>query len=147
MGNADNPGLGAAFEVTAQRILASEGIVVSRGFPIEVGVWARDQRPHKFDLGSHHPAVLVECKAHTWTTGRNAPSAKLAVWNEAMHYFRCAPARFRKIFFVLRDLRDDESLAAHYLKRFGHLVPHDVEIWEYDQQTSGVAVVRAAQAE
>ena len=36
---------------------------------------------------------------------------------------------------VLRDMRRGESLADHYVKRFRHLVPKGVEIWELDQDT------------
>jgi hypothetical protein len=34
-----------------------------------------------FDLGSSTPAILVECKSHTWTQSGNIPSARLTVWN------------------------------------------------------------------
>ena len=101
---------------------------------------------HKFDLGSESPPVLVECKAHTWTSGGNSPSAKLTVWNEAMHYFQCAPKGYRKILFVLRDERNAETLAEHYLRRYGHLVPDDVEVWEYNMSTGDALVRHAARS-
>ena len=70
------------------------------------------------------------CLLSTWTGGGNAPSAKLSVWNEAMLYFMVAPPHYRKILVALDDRRGLELLAAHYVKRFAHLVPTGVEIWE-----------------
>ena len=74
----------------------------------------------------------MEGKCHTWTEGGNAPSAKLTVWNEAMLYFACAPPKYRKLLVVQRSLRGSETLAEHYLKRYRHLVPGGVELWEFD---------------
>jgi hypothetical protein len=68
------------------------------------------------------------------------PSAKMTVWNEAMYYFVCAPSGYRKILFVLRDLRstNKEALADYYVRTYGHLIPSDVEIWEYDDKSEKV---------
>ena len=140
MGNSDNPRIGRDFEAIAQACLAEHGMRLNEHVQVEVGA-GRERRLHTFDLGSDSPPVLVECKAHTWTAGGNSPSAKLTVWNEAMHYFQCAPAGYRKILFVLRDERRGVTLAEYYLQRYAHLVPDDVEVWEYDRGT-GDAVVR-----
>ncbi len=59
------------------------------------------------------------------------PSAKLTVWNEAMYYFHIAPREYRKIFFVLKHMRREVSLATYYLANYYHLIPDDVEFWEY----------------
>jgi hypothetical protein len=101
--------------------------------PVGVG---EAKKPHRFDLGSENPPVLVECKSHTWTQGGNMPSAKMTVWNEAIYYFQVAPDPYRKIFFVLKHTRREQSLAAYYLKTHGHLVPAGVERWEYDLESS-----------
>ncbi len=55
-----------------------------------------------------------------------------------MYYFLLAPRRFRKVLFVLRDFSEErgESLAEYYTKNYGHLIPDDVEIWEYDGSRS-----------
>lgn len=67
----------------------------------------------------------------------NSPSAKLTVWNEAMYYFHLAPPEFRKIMFVLKHLRyGAESLAEYYIRRYSHLIPQDVELWEFDELSS-----------
>ena len=82
--------------------------------------------------------MLVECKSHTWTKTDNVPSAKITVWNEAMYYFLLSPGGFRKILFVLRDFSEKrgESLAEYYVRNYSHLIPDDVEIWEYDLSKS-----------
>ncbi len=101
-----------------------------RNFPVLVGV-SSQKKSHRFDLGAEDPATLVECKSHTWTQGGNMPSAKLTVWNEAMYYFHVAPPQYRKIFFVLKHLRRNTSLATYYLTNYRHLIPDAVEFWEY----------------
>jgi len=63
------------------------------------------------------------------------PSAKMTVWNEAMYYFHVAPTEFRKILFVLKHDRRGLSLASYYLNAHEHLVPDDVEVWEFDTST------------
>lgn len=131
MANSDNPARGAAFEELARRFFERRGLVLTAGYPVEVGAGAV-RKPRKFDLGCSEPATLVECKSHTWTEGGNAPSAKLSVWNEAMFYFSLAPQRYRKILIALANDRQGQSLAQHYVKRFSHLVPVGVEIWEID---------------
>lgn len=131
--NSSNPGRGRDFELAVQAWLGTQGISTRQHFSVNVGA-ASDRRPHKFDLGCNDPPRLVECKRHTWTSGGNAPSAKLTVWNEAMHYFACAPVQYQKMLVVLRSLRNGESLAEHYIRRYGHLVPKGVEIWEFDEE-------------
>ena len=78
--------------------------------------------------------VLVECKAHTWTEGSNVPSAKMTTWNQAMFFYHVAPPGYRKILFVLRDFnpRRNETLGQYYIRTNPHLIPADVEIWEFD---------------
>ncbi len=95
------------------------------------------KKEHAFDLGCERQKVIVECKSHRWTSGDNVPSAKMTVWNEAMFYFYVAPEDYRKIMFVLKDRSDkrNETLAEYYLRTYNHLVPSDVEFWEYDEST------------
>lgn len=131
MANKDNPTTGRKFENIAQLFFQTQGLVLNKPFKIKIGFPGREKE-HAFDLGSDNPKILVECKAHTWTRGKNVPSAKISVWNEAMFFFNLAPAEYRKIFFVLRSDRNGQSLAKYYISRFQHLIPDDVEIWEYD---------------
>jgi hypothetical protein len=48
-----------------------------------------------------------------------------------MFYFMVAPPHYRKILVALDDRRGLESRAVPYVKRFAHLVPTGVEIWEF----------------
>ena len=125
---------------TAKKYFNQRGLRLQRNFPIAVGVNNR-RKPHNFDLGSSSPPILVECKAHIWTSGGNVPSAKLSVWNEAMYYFHAAPSDYRKIFFVLKSVRNGSTLTEHYISRFEHLIPEGVEIWEFDPNTENATCV------
>lgn len=142
IGSISNAHVGRDFESLAMQVLASRGVQVRRNFKIEVGV-SESKKLHCFDLGSEVPPVLVECKSHRWTSGSNVPSAKMTVWNEVMYYFRCAPSTYRKILFVLHDLRPSnrESLASYYIRTYSHLIPPDVEIWELDTDSGEFNVV------
>jgi len=62
----------------------------------------------------------------------------MTVWNEVMFYFTLAPSDYRKILFVLHDqhLTRKETLAEYYIRVHGHLVPSEVEIWEYEAAVS-----------
>lgn len=131
VGSVSNAHAGNDFEAAAQAFFVTQGVALTKDFSVLVGV-GETKKLHRFDLGSENPPVLVECKSHTWTQGGNMPSAKMTVWNEAMYYFHVAPSSYRKIFFVLKHYRKEQSLAAYYLKTHGHLVPAGVEIWEYD---------------
>lgn len=143
IGATSNTQVGIDFESAAVRCLAAAGISVTPRFAVPVGVGDL-KKAHNFDFGSDSPPVLVECKCHRWTTGGNAPSAKLTVWNEAMYYFTIAPPEYRRIFFVLRDHSATRSLtlAEYYLTRYPHLVPEDVEFWEYDEIAGECRVLR-----
>ncbi|WP_421698019.1 hypothetical protein [Ancylobacter sp.] len=130
IGSVSNAHAGADFESVAQRFFRTQGIMLERSFAAPVGLNS-NKKLHKFDLGSREPPILVECKSHKWTSGGNTPSAKLTVWNEAMLYFLCSPPHFRKIMFALKHDRRDQSLASYYIRSYPHLIPDDVEFWEY----------------
>lgn len=136
LGSTSNAQVGNDFELLAQRFFGNRGIELERNHVVEVGIGTL-KKSHAFDLGCSSRKWLVECKSHRWTTGHNIPSAKLTVWNEAMYYFYAAPAGYKKVLFVLRDLRrgSGESLACYYLRTYGHLIPGGVELWEYDEST------------
>lgn len=106
--------------------LQKTGINLDPNFVVPVG--HNIKKPHRFDLGSHEPPILVECKSFKWTSGGNSPSAKIRNMNEVMLLFCVCPSYYRKILFVLRDLRRDVSLATHYVKTQGHLIGPDIEI-------------------
>lgn len=131
-GAVSNTHAGREFEEAAQLYFQSTGLVLSATFPIPVG--GKIKKLHKFDLGSENPQILVECKSYTWTESGNIPSAKIKGMNEVMLLFSVTPSNYRKILFILKHLhpRSRQSLAAHYIRSQGHLIPDGVEIWEFD---------------
>jgi hypothetical protein len=133
-GAESNTHVGRAFEAGAQAFFAREGLHLKPGVTVAIGINGR--KPHVFDLGDENRKVLVECKAYTWTEGGNVPSAKITAWNQAMYLFYAAPSGYRKILFVLRDFspKRGETLAAYYARTNAHLIPSDVEVWEFDEQ-------------
>jgi len=135
LGASSNSQVGKDFELLAQSFFQlKEGLSLIRGLKVDVGVEAI-KKAHAFDLGCLKQKILVECKSHRWTSGANVPSAKLTVWNEAMYYFVASPAGFRKIMFVLNDFSEKrkETLAEYYIRTYKHLIPSDVEFWEYEE--------------
>ncbi|NRF32128.1 hypothetical protein [Vibrio coralliilyticus] len=136
IGSKSNTHVGREFESSASKFFLSQGIALVPNLKVEVGV-SNLKKQHAFDLGCVDQKIIVECKAHKWTKGGNVPSAKLTVWNEAMYYFYTSPASFRKIMFVLRDFSEkrNETLAQYYIRTYKHLIPNDVELWEYNENT------------
>lgn len=140
-----NAQAGDDFEKAAASYFDGLGISVTRNYKVKIGA-AERMKDKRFDLGAAEPPIIVECKSHRWTKGKkqNSPSAKMAVWNEAMFYFTLVRANTRKVLFVLRHInpKSGELLADYYLRRFGHLVPEDVEIWEFDEVAGKHRVIR-----
>ena len=134
IGAVSNTQVGRDFEKAALVFFGKTGILLEPDFRVDVGYNLK--KCHKFDLGSKRPPILVECKSYTWTTGGNSPSTKIRGLNEVMLLFSVAPKRYRKILFVLKHLRNDVSLAAHYIKAQGHLIGPNIEIWELDLATN-----------
>jgi hypothetical protein len=135
IGAESNAQVGREFELCAQSFFATQGIQLKLNYKVGVGIEGNEKKPHAFDLGCDEKKILVECKSHRWTTGNNVPSAKMTVWNEAMYYFHAAPRDYRKIMFVLHHCNGQgKSLASYYLDTYKHLIPSDVELWEYDEQ-------------
>lgn len=130
IGAISNSHVGRDFEESARAFFQSNGLDLDPGFPAFVGF--RKTKEHRFDLGCSDPAVLVECKSYTWTTGGNSPSAKIRSLNEAMLLFSAAPQHYRKILIMLKHLHRGVSLAEHYIKNQAHLIIPGVEIWELD---------------
>jgi hypothetical protein len=142
IGSISNAHVGKDFETAARDWFLKEGFELTPNFVIDLGV-GNLKKPHSFDIGSANPAILVECKSHRWTIGDVVPSAKLAVWNEAMYFFHLAPQHFRKVLFVLKHTssRRNISLASYYIKTFRHLIPRGVEFLEYEEDTGGCALL------
>src|SRR5258708_39592121 len=107
IGAISNAHVGREFEKAAKVFFAQTGVSLQLGFGILIG--SELTRSHKFDLGSEEPPILVECKSYTWTTGGNSPSAKIRGLNEVMLHFSVAPSRYRKILFLLKHMRGNQS--------------------------------------
>lgn len=136
-GSKSNAHIGREFELKALEFFESKCIKLQINVKVPVGVGEKF-KSHAFDLGSEESKIIVECKSHKWTSGGNVPSAKLTVWNEAMLYFIASPEGYRKIMFVLKDYcpKRKETLAEYYVRTYFHLIPEDVEFWEYDEKES-----------
>lgn len=133
-GAKSNAHLGAEFERQAMRYFGGHNLSMQRNFKLSIGLNVK--KVHAFDLGNREERMIVECKSHTWTSGGNVPSAKMVTWNEAMYLFHVTPTGWRKILFVLKDYREKrkETLAEYYIRTYAHLIPDDVEIWEFDNK-------------
>ncbi len=143
IGSISNAHVGREFEaLAAAHYLGAETWKLLPSFPVELGVGS-SKRGHRFDLGCEEPPILIECKSHNFTVSGNMPSAKITVWNEAMYFFHLAPARYRKILFVLeaKHERQRETLAISYARNYGHLIPPEVEIAEYNTEAKTLRVV------
>ena len=140
-GALSNAHVGRDFETMAQQFFAKQGLHLTSGVSVQIGI--NGLKSHNFDLGNKLEKVLVECKAHKWTEGGNVPNAKLTVWNEAMFFSHAAPSGYRKILFVLRDFSEKrkETLGEYYIRTNPHLIPKDVEVWEYNEKL-GTAIKR-----
>ena len=133
-GSTNNTQVGHDFETKAQAFFAQSGLILTPRFRLEIGI--NGKKPHNFDLGNEEKKVIIECKDHTWTESNNLPSAKMTTWDQAMYFFYATPScGYRKIFFIRRDYSQErrETLGQYYLRTHSHLIPIDVEIWEYDQ--------------
>ena len=149
IGSISNAHVGRDFEAIAHAYFQrSEGIALQRDFRVFLGVGSTE-KPHRFDLGSDDPPVLIECKSLRWTETGKVPSAKIRSCNEAMYYFHLAPAQYRKVLFMLRSEhpRGSETFAQYYARTQDHLIPPAVTILEYDEQLGTVLSIKTADEE
>ena len=146
LGAKSNAHVGRKFEDAVQLSFKGNGLAVSRDVAIQIGINGKT-KAHKFDLGDTANQILIECKSHRWTVTGNVPSAKMTTWNEAMFYFLATPNTYRKLFVVLRDYsaRRDETLAQYYIRIYSHLIPSDVEIWEYDNNSKTAVQINVSE--
>ena len=140
---------GAAFATRVGDHLKRKGHDIEPEYEVEIGVNRMQKKAHKFDWGSE--SLVVECKAYDWTKGDNIPSAKLTTINEAMLYFLSTPQSFRKMLFMLatskRSARNPETLAEYYVRTHAHLIPGNVEVYEFDHRSLSVRRLSPVSAE
>ena len=134
-GSISNAHVGKDFVDLVKVFFSSKGIALDNDIAISIGVGER-RKEHVYDLGNLDNKIIVECKSHKWTESDKVPSAKMTVWTQEMYYFHLAPKEYRKIFFILKDYGSSkkETLGQYYLRINPHLIPHDVEFWEYDEK-------------
>ncbi len=129
----NNRAKGERFTDQVRDYLESEGYSVFPEYEVEVGINSLHKKKHRFDLGNE--SLLVECKAYDWTESRRNPSAKLATANEAMMYFGTVPGTYQKKMFFLKTekngKRNPETLGEYYVRTYKHMIPDDVEIYEF----------------
>jgi len=60
-----------------------------------------------------------------------------------MYYFLISPKNYKKIFFILRDFSEKRkiTLAEYYIKTYKHLIPEDIEFWEYDSDAKKLNIL------
>lgn len=149
IGSISNAHVGRDFEVIAHAYFRRiEGIALQRDFQVFLSAGSTEKL-HRFDLASDDPAVLIECKSLHWTETGKVPSAKIRSCNEAMYYFHLAPARFRKVLFMVRSDHPDrsETLAQYYARTCAHLIPPTVSIVEYDERLETARYIKGAHDE
>ncbi|MFH1353351.1 MAG: hypothetical protein ABIH68_07250 [bacterium] len=136
-GSVSNAHAGNDFENNVMDFFSLNGIKLEKNILVSIGIQGR-RKIHNYDLGNINKNIVVECKSHTWTETEKVPSAKVTTWDQAMYYFFIAPKKYRKIFVVLKSWSNKrkETLCDYYMRLKDHLIPDDVEIWEYDEKKS-----------
>jgi hypothetical protein len=127
-----NTGVGRAFQERVGRILShrfGEEIILEVELPI-----GTPPRPHRFDLVSRSGSVVCECKAYTWTSGGNIPSAKVTTLREAAGYLTQAPMDSAKILAIAHSAspRRRETLGEYFVRLNGGLLT-DIAVIEIDE--------------
>ncbi|MDI1318090.1 hypothetical protein [Flavobacterium sp.] len=143
IGSSSNVVAGRNFENASKIYVEKQlGRTLTFGKKIEIGI-SDIKKSHKFDIGDDE--TIIECKTHKWTTGDHVPSAKLTVWNEAMYYFSLVSNSFTKIFIIEKHLSEkrNNTLGLYYIKTYGHLIPEDVEIWEFDETNNSHDIINS----
>jgi hypothetical protein len=143
-----NAAVGKDFEKKAKNYFKQIGMELQTPYNVSIGHYHRHDKA--FDLGGTVGEIeyIVECKSHRWTESGKSPSAKLTVWNEAMYCFSLIPSRenLKKILFVVKStFTSKPSLAEYYCSRYRYMIPEDVEIWEYDQESKEVVIIHKIQ--
>jgi hypothetical protein len=125
---------GDRFRDRVREYFLNKGNTLDPEFKVEIG-FGNLRKEHSFDLGNKE--MLVECKNYEWTSGGKAPSAKLSNINESMLIFKATNVKYRKLIFMSKTRKNQkrisETLVEYYIRQCRHLIPSDVEIWEFDE--------------
>ena len=111
-----------------------DNISLNNEYQIEVGLNSIYKKSHKYDLGNEN--IIVECKCYNWEKSGENPSGKIATLNEAMLYFHATTKSYKKKLFLKKTEKNNkkisETFAEYYVRLYNHLIPDDVEVWEFD---------------
>jgi hypothetical protein len=124
-------------DVFRDRVRGSRERVLGESFSTEVKLpIGCPAKLHAFDLVSTSRKYVCECKAYTWTTTGNAPSAKISTLLEAVQYLTALPDGLTPLLVMQRDLHRTrgESLADHFVRLNSYLLGKIVIL---ELQTSG----------
>ena len=129
-----NVAWGSLFEVEVAAALTNMGWRLVPSVGIGIG---SPPKPHRFDLADQTARVAVECKAFTWTSGGNMPSAKITTAREAVLFLQWLPVDWTKILAMSQSVRPRyrESLAEYFVRLNDHLLGDVAVIEVADQQT------------
>ena len=138
MSNAENTGIGAAFqEKTRQYFEEKYGKGFVKEQIISIGATDSCTKDHKFDIVNEELKMVIECKRFTWTVSMNVPSAKIRTANEAVLYLTCLPKdkHYEKYLVMYRDYnsKKKETLAGYYYRMNKHPLG-DIKVAEYDPE-------------
>ncbi len=62
IGSISNSHVGADFESVVQAYWHQQGVSLVPNYPLQIGQTGRAPKIRKFDLGSHSPNIIAECK-------------------------------------------------------------------------------------
>ena len=130
--NSENPKVGKAFQLLAQKSLAAYfGVPFRLEAALPIG---NPPKLHNFDCASQDGKIVAECKCYTWTESGNVPSAKLMGMNEAVFYMSYLPQNVTKVLCIKKAThpRRTETLADYYCRIDGHLLEH-IKVLEIDE--------------
>jgi hypothetical protein len=112
---------GKAFQLVARNVLKQ---IFGCDFDMEVSLPIGLEKCHFFDLASPDRTVIAECKAYSFTSSGNIPSAKITGLREAAMWLNTHPGPVKRVLLVQRQAhpRTNETLG-HY---FGRLNRHSL---------------------
>ena len=123
-----NTGKGNQFQLKCKAAFQN---LLGRPMEEEVSMPALGGKPHKFDLATHERDVVVECKAFTWTSGGNVPSAKITTLREAVQYLRSIPATSVPYLVISKaSLREKTETLGQYFVRLNEDMLGNVNVLE-----------------
>lgn len=133
-GAVSNAHVGREFEELVLDYFQKEGLQMYSHITIPIGIEGKRKKPKQFDMGDYDSKIIVECKAMTWSITDKVPTGKLSKWDSEMFKFFLAPSEYRKLFIVQRDFskKRQMTLAEYYIDKNSHLIPKDIEFFEFD---------------